>query len=172
MADVTPVTRNGARAIVRAFEDAGVALVPSVPDTWIGWLMEDMRRSAKLRVVDVTREEEAIAIACGAALCGTRAAVVIQNAGLLNSGAIIGSLVHLYRIPCFFLVSYRGDERDPTYYHVPKGRATEPTLDAWSIRYAKAAGPGKIGAQIQQGFTWVEEARAPFALLFSAEDLA
>ena len=97
---------------------------------------------------------------------------VIQNAGLLNCGAIVGSLVHLYRIPCFFLVSYRGDERDPTYYHVPKGRATEPTLDAWSIRYAKAAGPGRIAAQIAQGFLWVEEARAPFALLFSAEDLA
>jgi sulfopyruvate decarboxylase subunit alpha len=146
--------------------------VPSVPDTWIGWLMEDMRRSTKLRVVDVTREEEAIGIACGATLCGARAAIVVQNAGLLNCGAIIGSLVHLYRIPCFFLISYRGDERDPTYYHVPKGRATEPTLDAWGIRYAKAQGAARIAGQIQQGFTWIDEARAPFALLFSAEDLA
>ena len=172
MSALNPVIRHGARAVVAALEAASVTLVPSVPDTWIGWLMEDLRRSTKLRVVDVAREEEAIAIACGAALCGTRAAIVIQNAGLLNSGAIIGSLVHLYRIPCFFLVSYRGDERDPVYYHVPKGRATEPTLDAWSIRYAKAAGPGRIGEQIRQGLTWVEEARAPFALLFSAEDLA
>jgi len=172
MADARPTTRHGARAIVQAFESAGVTLVPSVPDTWIGWLMEDMRRSTKLRVIDVTREEEAIAIACGAALCGTRAAVVIQNAGLLNSGAIVGSLVHLYRIPCLLLVSYRGDERDPTYYHVPKGRATEPTLDAWSIRYAKAEGAARIGEQIQRAIVWTEEARAPFALLFSAEDLA
>ena len=172
MTDPIPVTRHGARAIVTALEAAGVALVPSVPDTWIGWLMDDMRKSTKLRVVDVAREEEAVAIACGAALCGTRAAVIIQNAGLLNAGAVIASLVHLYRIPCFFLLSYRGDERDPTYYHVPKGRATEATLHAWSIRYAKAEGPERIGAQIQQGLTWVEEARAPFALLFSAEDLA
>ena len=172
MSALNPIVRHGARAIAAALEAASVTLVPSVPDTWIGWLMEDLRRSTKLRVVDVAREEEAIAIACGAALCGTRAAVVIQNAGLLNSGAIIGSLVHLYRIPCFFLVSYRGDERDPVYYHVPKGRATEATLDAWSIRYVKAAGPGRIGEQIRQGLTWVEEARAPFALLFSGEDLA
>ena len=163
---------DGTRAIVQAFETAGVSLVPSVPDIWIGWLMEDLRRSTKLRVIDVAREEEAVGIACGAALCGARAAVVIQNAGLLNCGAIIGSLVELYRIPCFFLVSYRGDERDPTYYHVPKGRATEPTLDAWGIRYARAAGPARIGRQIEQGFAWSEEARAPFALLFSAEDLA
>lgn len=169
---MSAVTREGARAVVAALESAGVTLVATVPDVWIGWLMEDLRRSTKVRVVDVAREEEAIAIACGATLCGTRAAVVIQNAGLLNSGAIVGSLVQLYRIPCFFLVSYRGDERDPTYYHVPKGRATEPTLDAWSIRYAKAAGAGRIGEQIRQGIVWTEEARAPFALLFSAEDLA
>jgi len=97
---------------------------------------------------------------------------VIQNAGLLNSGAVIASLVHLYTIPCFLLVSYRGDERDPVYYHAPKGRVTEPTLTAWGIPHARARGREGIAAQIRQGFDWIEETRAPFALLFSAEDLA
>ena len=163
---------SGVHAIVGALETAGVTLAPTVPDLWFGTLMVELRRSSNVRVLDVAREEEAVAIACGAALCGTRAAVIIQNAGLLNCGAVIGSLVHLYRIPCFFLISYRGDERDPTYYHVPKGRATIPTLDAWSIQWARAQGPGKIATQIQQGITWAETAQAPFALLFSAEDLA
>lgn len=165
-------TRRGARAIVDTLEQCGVSLVPSVPDTWIGWLMEVMRRSPTLRVVDVAREEEAVAIACGAGLVGARAAVVIQNAGLLNCGAVIGSLVHLYRAPCFLLVSYRGDARDPVYYHVPKGRATEPTLAAWGVRYDHAAGAERIGEQIRRGFAFMEEAREPYALLFSAEDLA
>ncbi len=165
-------SREGARAIAAALEAAGVTLVPSVPDTWIGWLMEELRRWPGLRVIDVTREEEAVAIACGATLCGARAAVVIQNAGLLNCGAVIASLVQLYRVPCFFLVAYRGDERDPIYYHAPKGQRTEPTLEAWSIRYARAAGAERIGEQIRQGLAWVEEASGPFALLFSAEDLA
>jgi sulfopyruvate decarboxylase subunit alpha len=168
--DVT--TREGARRIVAALEDAGVTLIATVPDTWIGWLMEELRKSRRLRVVDVVREEEAIAIACGAALAGARAAVVIQNAGLLNSGAVIASLVHLYTIPCFFLVSYRGDERDPVYYHAPKGRVTEGTLATWSIRHARAQSGDRIAAQIRQGFDWIDETRAPFALLFSAEDLA
>lgn len=164
--------RAGARRIVAALEDAGVTLVATVPDTWIGWLMEDLRASRRLRVVDVVREEDAIAIACGAALVGARAAVVIQNAGLLNSGAVIASLVHLYTIPCFLLVSYRGDERDPTYYHAPKGRVTEGTLAAWGIRHARAERGERLAAQIRQGFDWIEETSAPFALLFSAEDLA
>lgn len=167
-----PATREGARAIVAALERGGVELVPSVPDTWIGWLMAELRRSPALRVVDVAREEEAVAIACGAELAGRRAAVVIQNAGLLNCGAVIGSLVHLYRIPCLFLVSYRGDERDPVYYHVPKGLATEGTLAAWSLRHARAQGPDRVGRQLAQALEWTREARAPFVLLFSAEDLA
>jgi sulfopyruvate decarboxylase subunit alpha len=174
--DVT--TRDGARRIVRALEDAGVTLVATVPDTWIGWLAEELRRSPKLRVADVASEEEAIAMACGAELVadrgngvGGRAVVVIQNAGLLNCGAVLASLVQLYRIPCVLLVSYRGDERDPVYYHVPKGRITEPTLQAWGLRYARASG-ARVGEQIAQAFTWVREAKAPFVLLFSAEDLA
>jgi sulfopyruvate decarboxylase TPP-binding subunit len=80
--------------------------------------------------------------------------------------------VQLYRIPCFFLVSYRGDERDPVYYHAPKGERTEPTLAAWSIRHVRAGGPARIGAQIRQAVAWVEEAQASLALSFSAEDLA
>lgn len=168
--DVT--TRAGARRIVKALEDAGVTIIATVPDTWIGWLAEEMRRSAKLRVVDVASEEEAIAIACGANLTGAKAAVVIQNAGLLNCGTVLASLVQLYRIPCVLLVSYRGDERDPVYYHVPKGRMTEPTLQAWDIRHARARAGEAIAAQIAEGFVWADAERAPFALLFSAEDLA
>lgn len=170
--DAVPASRAGARAVAAALEEAGVTLVPSVPDTWIGWLAEELRRAPKLRVIDVAREEEAVAIACGAALCGARAAVVIQNAGLLNCGAVIASLVQLYRIPCFFLVSYRGDERDAVYYHAPKGERTEATLAAWSIRHVRAQGPARIGAQIRQAVAWVEEAQASLALSFSAEDLA
>ena len=172
MAGPEITTREGARRIAQALVDAGVTLVATVPDTWIGWLAEELRRAPALRVVDVASEEEAIAIACGAELAGGRAAVVIQNAGLLNCGAVLASLVQLYRIPCVLLVSYRGDERDPVYYHVPKGRVTEPTLAAWGIRSARAAPGAAIAAQIAQAFTWVQEAKAPFALLFSAEDLA
>jgi sulfopyruvate decarboxylase subunit alpha len=172
MAGPEITTREGARRIVGALEAAGVTIVATVPDTWIGWLAAEVRRSSKLRVVDVASEEEAIAITCGANLTGARAVVVIQNAGLLNCGAVLASLVQLYRVPCVLLVSYRGDERDPVYYHVPKGRITEPTLDAWGIRHARARPGAAVGAQIAEAFTWVDEARAPFALLFSAEDLA
>jgi sulfopyruvate decarboxylase alpha subunit len=163
---------SGAQAIVRGLEEAGVTLVASVPDTWIGKLMATVRGSAKLRALDVAREEEAVAVACGASLAGGRGAVLIQNAGLLNCGGILAGLVELYRLPCFFIVSLRGDHRDPVYYHAPKGRVTEATLQAWRLPHAVADARGDLAAQVKRGVEFAAESRGPFVLLISGEDLA
>jgi len=162
---------DGARRMVAGLEAAGVTLAASVPDTWIGRLMQAVRESAKIRAVDVAREEEAVAIACGASLAGGRGAVLIQNAGLLNCGGILAGLVELYRIPCFFIVSYRGDWRDPVYYHAPKGRVTEATLSAWRLPFAVADRAADLQAQVARGVEFAVESRGPFVLLISGEDL-
>lgn len=81
-----------------------MTLAASVPDTWIGTLVRTLRESKTIRAVDAAREEEAVAIACGAGLAGGRGAVLIQNAGLFNCGGVLAGLVELYRIPCFFII--------------------------------------------------------------------
>ena len=162
----------GAERIVAGLEAAGVTLAASVPDTWIGKLMAAVRASKAIRAVDVAREEEAVAVACGANLAGGRGAVLIQNAGLLNCGGILAGLVELYRIPCFFIVSFRGDDRDPIYYHAPKGRVTEATLEAWRLPYALLDRAGDVQAQVRHGVESAAESRGPFVLLISGEDLA
>ena len=149
-----------------------MTLVASVPDTWIGKLMATVRGSRTIRALDVAREEEAVAIACGANLAGGRGAVLIQNAGLLNCGGILAGLVELYRLPCFFIVSLRGDHRDPIHYHVPKGRVTVATLEAWRLPHAIADRAGDLAAQVRRGVAQAEESRGPYVLLISGEDLA
>jgi sulfopyruvate decarboxylase subunit alpha len=163
--------RSGAQQIVAGLETAGVTLAASVPDTWIGKLMTTVRASRAIRAVDAAREEEAVAIACGASLAGGRGAVLIQNAGLFNCGGVLAGLVELYRIPCFFVVSYRGDRRDPVYYHEPKGRVTEPTLSAWRLPYAIADRTRDLAAQAARGVDAAQTSRGPFVLLISGEDL-
>jgi sulfopyruvate decarboxylase alpha subunit len=163
---------TGAERIVAGLEAAGVTLAASVPDTWIGRLMATVRRSKGIRAVDVAREEEAVAVACGANLAGGRGAVLIQNAGLLNCGGILAGLVELYRIPCFFIVSFRGDGRDPVYYHEPKGRVTEATLKAWNLPYAVADRTGDLSAQVRRGVESAAESHGPYVLLITGEDLA
>ena len=163
---------SGAQRIVAGLEAAGVTLAASVPDTWIGKLMATVRASPKIRAVDAAREEEAVAIACGAGLAGGRGAVLIQNAGLFNCGGVLAGLVDLYQIPCFFIVSYRGDARDPVYYHEPKGRATEPTLSAWRLPYAIADRTADLAGQVAQGVERAVESRGASVLLITGEDLA
>ncbi len=163
---------TGAEQIVSGLETAGISLAASVPDTWIGKLVAEVRRLSAIRVVDVAREEEAVAVACGASLAGGRGAVLIQNAGLLNCGGILAGLVELYRIPCFFIVSLRGDQRDPIYYHEPKGRVTEATLQAWRLPYAVADQSRDLAAQVSQGVDSCVRSSSPFVLLISGEDLA
>ena len=148
-----------------------MTLAASVPDTWIGRLMATVRGSRTIRAVDTAREEEAVAIACGAALAGGRGAVLIQNAGLFNCGGVLAGLVSLYRIPCFFIVSYRGDRRDPVYYHEPKGRVTEPTLSAWRLPFAIADRTADLEAQVARGVESAVATSGPWVLLISGEDL-
>ena len=162
---------TGAQKIVAGLEAAGVTLAASVPDTWIGKLMAAVRKSGNIRAVDVAREEEAVAVACGANLAGGRGAVLVQNAGLLNCGGILAGLVELYALPCFFIVSLRGDYRDPVYYHAPKGRVTEATLQAWRLPYVIADHTGDLAAQVRRGVEFAAESRGPFVLLISGEDL-
>ena len=154
---------TGAARIVAGLESAGVTLAASVPDTWIGRLMAEVRRSPRIR---------AVAVACGANLAGGRGAVLIQNAGLLNCGGILGGLVALYRLPCFFIVSLRGDARDPIFYHQPKGKVTEATLKAWGLAYAIADRSGDLAGQVRAGAEVAAASRAPYVLLISGEDLA
>jgi sulfopyruvate decarboxylase TPP-binding subunit len=135
-------------------------------------MMAEVRRSPRVHALDVAREEEAVAVVCGANLAGGRGAVLIQNAGLLNCGGILASLVELYRIPCFFIVSYRGDHRDPVYYHAPKGRVTEETLRAWRLPHALADRRGDLAQQVRAGVEFAVESRGAFVLLISGEDLA
>ena len=163
---------SGGHRIVAGLEAAGVTLAASVPDTWIGKLMATVRASPKIRAVDAAREEEAVAIACGAGLAGGRGAVLIQNAGLFNCGGVLAGLVDLYRIPCFFIVSYRGDGRDPVYYHEPKGRVTEPTLSAWRLPFAIADRTTDLASQVARGVERAAESRGPAVLLISGEDIA
>jgi len=163
---------SGAERIRVGLEAAGVTLAASVPDTWIGRLMTTVRASKTIRAVDVAREEEAVAVACGANLAGGRGAVLVQNAGLLNCGGVLAGLVELYRIPCFFIVSLRGDARDPVYYHAPKGRVTTATLEAWRLPHAMADRAGDLAEQVRRGVEFAAECRGPFVLLISGEDLA
>lgn len=161
----------GARAVVEGLLAARVEVVASVPDSWAGPLLARLAAEPGVRSSVATREEEAIGICCGAALAGTRSAAILQNSGFMNCGSILTTLVHLYRLPLFVLLSFRGSPRDPIFFHTPKGRVTEPFLAALDIPYAHADRREDLARQVVRGIEYAEASEGPFALLLGAEDL-
>ena len=85
-----------------------VTHVVGLPDNTSKALFERLDEEPALRVVTVTREGEAFAVASGLWAGGASPVVLIQNTGLLESGdALRGTAVRM-AIPLVCLVTYRG----------------------------------------------------------------
>jgi hypothetical protein len=69
--------------IVEGLKRAGIDLVASLPDKWLGDLIDTIAADAAFTHVRVTREDDGVGICAGAYLGGRKAALVCQNAGLL-----------------------------------------------------------------------------------------
>jgi sulfopyruvate decarboxylase subunit alpha len=154
-----------------ALRTVGVRVAVSVPDSWFSGILEQIDRDPGLTLIRATHEEEALAIACGARLGGARAVLLIQNVGLLTMGSGMVALAMRYQFPILILASFRGSARDPVYYHVPKGRVTEPVLQGLGLAHAVADPREPLGPQVEHAAAWAEEASAPFVLLLSREDI-
>jgi sulfopyruvate decarboxylase subunit alpha len=157
--------------VLKALRRLGFGAVVSVPDGWLGRLLMRIEQEPTMRLVRATHEEEALAIACGIRLGGVRTALLVQNAGVLSMGAGMVSLAQRYQFPLLMLVSYRGTPEDAVFYHVPKGRVTEPVFRGIGLNYACVDRHRPIGPQVEHAATFAEEASCPFALLLSREDI-
>jgi len=149
----------------------GYGMAVAVPDSWLGEILVRIEGERSMQLVRATHEEEALAIACGARLGGIRTAMFVQNAGLLSMGAGMVCLAQRYQFPLLMLVSYRGTADDPVFYHIPKGRATEPVISGLGLAHCRSDRTRPIGPQIEAAATFAEESSCPFALLLSREDI-
>ena len=171
MSDEKSVAAHRPSEILHTLKRLGFGAAIAVPDSWLGEVLVRVEQDTDIKLIRATHEEEALAIACGSRLGGVRTAMFVQNAGLLSMGAGMVSLAQRYQFPLLMLVSYRGTVDDPVFYHVPKGRVTEPVLKGIGLSYAAADRHRPIGQQVEAAATYAEEASCPFALLLSREDI-
>ncbi|MHA1993858.1 MAG: hypothetical protein ACW97Z_04915 [Candidatus Hodarchaeales archaeon] len=91
---------------------------------------------SQLKHLIATREDEAIAIATGAALSKKRALVYMQNSGVGNIGDALTSLVQLYKLPMMILISNRGLLEDIDFpEHSIMGEINNSLLESLNLRY-------------------------------------
>ena len=82
----------------------GIENYVGVPDSTLKKFIEEGLK--KKKIIISTREEEAIGIATGMTLSGSKSLVFMQNAGFANSLSTITSLVQLYKTPHIFLIGW------------------------------------------------------------------
>jgi sulfopyruvate decarboxylase subunit alpha len=146
--DVTKPTET-----VRALVSAEITHVLGIPDNTSAPLFTEIRRHPTIRLVTVTREGEAIAIAAGLWMGGASPLVVIQNTGLLESGDALRGTALRMGAPIPLIVTGRGYDSMRQAGVTPDdlktvelltrpdvdsaALMTEPTLEAWAIPHRR-----------------------------------
>lgn len=170
-------------AFLAALEEAGITHVVGIPDNTSAPVFDALVGHPRIRLVEVTREGEAFALASGLWMGGAGPLVLIQNTGFLEAGdALRGTAVRM-GAPLPFVITGRGyaameaaglgpeTERTPeilTRAEVDSvALLTEPTLRAWGIPYARCRTGEDPAAAVRR---LVADARArhhPTALLLT-----
>jgi len=144
------------RATIRGLVRAGITHIVGIPDNTSGPLFTEIVRYPTIRLVSVTREGEAFAIASGLWLGGASPLVVIQNTGLLEAGDSLRGTALRMAAPIPILITGRGYakmERAGVTPDEPRSIGlltrpeldstailTEPTLEAWGVPFRRCAG--------------------------------
>jgi len=168
-------------ALVGTLLNAGVTHVVGIPDNTSAPLFDALVECDRPRLITVTREGEAVAIAAGLWLGGSSPLVVIQNTGLLEAGdALRGTAVRM-AAPIPMVVTGRGYAKtaaagvsldDPLTREVlirpdvdSVALLTQPTLEAWGIPHAVCRSRAEAAEAIQGTVRAAEEQERPVALL-------
>lgn len=150
--------------IVEELKGAGIDLVCSLPDAWLGGLIERCEGEPGITHVKLAREDDGVGICMGAWLGGRKAALICQSAGVLLSVNVLAALALHHQVPVLILAAHRGAFDDGHYYQLYKGRVTVPVLDALRLPYYVIEGPeqvGLVGRAARQCFL----SRVPLVLL-------
>jgi sulfopyruvate decarboxylase subunit alpha len=161
------VSQESAKVVYEALRAAGVRLVAALPESWLTPVIVLAQADPDVTLVEVAKEEEAVGVAMGAHLAGTRAAVLMQNHGLLASvnGIVSGAI--LYRVPLLLMVSDRGHLGETDPWQTEGGRATRPLLDALGIVWAELTRDEEVERQVADAMVLAESSLAPVVLLLT-----
>jgi sulfopyruvate decarboxylase subunit alpha len=159
-----PPTRAQVGAeILGALTSAGVDCVVSVPDFNFVDLLKQLDADPKVRHLPVSREEEGIGVCVGTYLGGMQPAMVMQNAGLLNSCNALTTTALQFEIPILMVIWYAGDFGDTAFMRL--GEVTEGVLEGLGVRYLLPRSFAELAPAISRAKRLADYAKRPVAVL-------
>ncbi|MBI3079376.1 MAG: hypothetical protein HYY85_20695 [Deltaproteobacteria bacterium] len=156
-----------AQELLDEMKATGIKVYATVPDNWLARLIDLIAADREVVHVPVAREEEAVGVCAGAALAGVRAAMVVQNAGVLNCGGSLATFALAYQVPFLMVVSHRGALGDRFFYHANKPRPTEDLLRSLTIPCDPLPSDFRVQRTIPSAYTMAEVMQRPVALLLT-----
>lgn len=178
---MTPSPRT--TAVLQVLSDAGITHVVGIPDNTSAPLFDALLGHPTVRLVAVTREGEAFALAAGLWMGGASPLVVVQNTGLLESGDALRGTATRMGAPLPFVVTGRGyakmeaaglgpdTPRTPGLLTAPETDSvafmTEPTLHAWGIPYAVCSAGDDPADSLRRLVADAHASQHPTALLLT-----
>ena len=177
-----------ARLIVDELRRQRVTDVLGIPDNASKALLDLLATEPAIRLLTVTREGEAFAIASGLWVGGRTPVVLIQNTGLLEAGDALRGTAMRMRVPLVCLVTVRGHARMAARGLRPSAESvnaellsqpdldsvavlTEPTLRAWGVPWeivSTDADLPRLAAAFRRG----QEGEQPVAVLITTDTVA
>ena len=158
-------------AILEHLKRAGITLVASLPDQWLGSLIKQCEADPAITHIRLAREDDGVGICAGAFLGGRKSALICQNSGVLLSVNALGGVAFHHQIPFLILAAHRGCFDDNQYYQMYKGRVTERVLEGMGLPHYVIDGPEQLHL-IEHGARQAFLSRMPVVLLLRKQALA
>jgi len=155
------------KAIIAALKRAAIEYVVALPDIVTSdGLLWPISRDPDLKLVRICKEDEGVSICAAMSYNGTRALLLMQQTGLMDSLNAIRAIGMDYQLPVCMMVGLQGKEAElkPAQSASYGVRIVEPVLDAMQIPsrlIETAADIGHIATDIDQAY----RASAPFCFL-------
>jgi sulfopyruvate decarboxylase subunit alpha len=156
---------HNAALIVAGLKKAGIDFIATLPDEKMVEVVRAIDNDPALRHIPLCREEEGIGICAGAYLAGRKTALLMQNAGFLNSCNALTTTSLQFQIPTLLLIYYAGDMGDRGFTTL--GSVTEPALQALGIRYTILRKTDEIDETLCGAQILADDSKKPAAVLLT-----
>ncbi len=163
----TNISYPSGGAIIRQIKQAGVRFVASVPDIVTSdGLLWPLSKEADIQLIRVCKEDEGLSVCAAMSYNNTRALMLMQQTGLMDSLNAVRALGMDYELPLCMMVGLQGKEP-----HLPASeskaygvRIVQPVLDAMGISHSIIDQPEDVDT-ISSNINRAYEQSAPHCFL-------
>jgi phosphonopyruvate decarboxylase len=154
----------------------GITFITGVPDSEFRILIDELEHSEMNgRYVPATREDNAIALAVGAALAGEHPLIFMESSGIGNAIDALTSLATVYGLPLVLFIAWAGYKGRDIPHHNVIGESLHSllaSLDIPQFEVNLGSSPQPVASTIQEAVTCASRVNKPVAVLGIPEELS